>query len=310
MTRIGVLGGGQLGRMLALAGLPLGLRFRFLEPAAESPAGQVAERIVGSFDDPDCLHGFAEGLGLVTYEFENVPIGAARLLAERVPVYPPPAALEVSQDRLSEKELFTRLSIPTTRYVAAGSQAELEQALGELGCPAVLKTRRLGYDGKGQAVLRGPEDLDRAWRGLGGRGGATPPLLLEEFIPFDRELSQISVRRPRRVHRVLPASGESPRAWHLALVAGAGARRVAGIASGGERLRSFDILRELDYVGVLAVVFFQRGDGLIANETAPCVHNSGHWTIEGAETSQFENHLLLLSAGRSARRRRSAAVPC
>lgn len=127
MTRIGVLGGGQLGRMLALAGLPLGLRSRFLESAAESPAAQVAERIVGSFDDPDCLHRFADGLGLVTYEFENVPIGAARLLAERVPVYPPPAALEVSQDRLSEKELFTRLSIPTTRYAAVGSQADLEQ---------------------------------------------------------------------------------------------------------------------------------------------------------------------------------------
>ena len=254
MTTVGVLGGGQLGRMLALAGLPLGLRFRFLEPAAESPAGQVAERIVGSFDDPDCLLRFAEGLDLVTYEFENVPIGAARLLAERVPVYPPPAALEASQDRLAEKELFTRLNIPTTRYAAVDSRAELEQAVGQLGYPAVLKTRRLGYDGKGQAVLRGEADVDRAWRLLGGH-----PLLLEEFIAFDRELSQIAVRGRDGAVAFYPLVENHHEhgilRWSLAPAPGVPAELQA--AASDYALR---ILRELDYVGVLAVEFFQRGE--------------------------------------------------
>ena len=189
MTTVGVLGGGQLGRMLALAGLPLGLRFRFLEPADESPAGQVAERMIGSFDDAECLDRFADGLDVVTYEFENVPTAAARRLAERVPVYPPPPALEISQDRLAEKNLFRRLNIPTTEYAAVGSRAELEEALTRLADPMVLKTRRGGYDGKGQMVLKGSGDAQRAWDLIGGR-----PLLVEEFVPFDREVSQLAVR--------------------------------------------------------------------------------------------------------------------
>ncbi|HVS35832.1 MAG TPA: 5-(carboxyamino)imidazole ribonucleotide synthase [Gemmataceae bacterium] len=285
MTTVGVLGGGQLGRMLALAGLPLGLRFRFLDPAEESPAGQVAERMVGAFDDPNCLLRFAEGLDVVTYEFENVPTNAARLLAERVPVYPPPVALETSQDRLAEKELFQRLNVPTTRNVAVESQPELLDGLRQLRYPAVLKTRRLGYDGKGQAVLRGPEDADRAWRALGGR-----PLLLEEFIPFDRELSQIAVRGCDGAVAFYPLVENHHEhgilRWSLAPAPDVSAE-LQSVASD----YALRILRELNYVGVLAVEFFQSGGGLIANEMAPRVHNSGHWTIEGAETSQFDNHL-------------------
>ena len=285
MTTVGVLGGGQLGRMLALAGLPLGLRFRFLEPAEESPAAQVAERMVGSFDDVNCLDQFADGLDLITYEFENVPTAAACRLAERVPVYPPPAALQVSQDRLAEKSLFRRLNIPTTEYAAVGSRADLDEAVGRLGYPAVLKMRRGGYDGKGQAVLRGPADLERAWRLLGDR-----PLILEEFIPFEREASQLAVRGRDGAVAFYPLvenhHEQGILRWSLAPAPGAAADVQA--AANDYALR---ILRELDYVGVLAVEFFLRDGRLIANETAPRVHNSGHWTIEGAETSQFENHL-------------------
>jgi 5-(carboxyamino)imidazole ribonucleotide synthase len=283
--KVGVLGGGQLGQMLALAGIPLGLRFRFLEPAEESPAGQVAERIIGSFEDADCLDRFADGLDVVTYEFENVPTASVRRLAQRVPVYPPPAALEVSQDRLAEKELFGRLDIPTTQYAAVDTRADLVQALGRLGYPAVLKTRRFGYDGKGQMVLRGPEDVERAWKQLGGQA-----LLLEEYIVFDRELSQLAVR------------GREGGVAYYALVENHHEHGIlhCSLAPASDVTRDFQrtacdyasrVMDALEYVGVLAIEFFQRHGQFIANETAPRVHNSGHWTIEGAATSQFENHL-------------------
>ena len=289
MTTVGVLGGGQLGRMLALAGLSLGMRFRFLEPAEESPAGQVAERVVGSFDDPECLDRFAEGLDLVTYEFENVPAAAVRRLAGRVPVYPPPAALEVSQDRLAEKALFQRLCIPTTTHAAVDTRAGLEDAAARLGYPAVLKTRRMGYDGKGQTVLRVPADAERAWRLLGKY-----PLILEEFIAFDREVSQLSVRGRDGAVVFYPLvenhHDHGILRWSLAPAPGVTPELQARANDYAVR-----VLRELDYVGVLAIEFFLRGDELIANETAPRVHNSGHWTIEGAETSQFENHLRAIA---------------
>lgn len=283
--KIGVLGGGQLGRMLALAGYPLGLRFRFLDPAPEAPVEELAELLVGRFDDLDALARFPTGLDVVTYEFENVPVEAAQHLARSAPVYPPVAALEVSQDRLLEKRLFERLGIPPAPFRPVDSLEDLRRAADELGLPGVLKTRRLGYDGKGQTVLRQPADLDVAWRQLGG-----VPLVLEGFVAFDREVSQIAVRcRNGRValyplvenhHRdgilrltLAPAPGLSP---ELQEQAGGAVRR---------------LMEALDYVGVLTVEFFQVGDRLLANEMAPRVHNSGHWTIEGARTSQFENHL-------------------
>jgi 5-(carboxyamino)imidazole ribonucleotide synthase len=283
--KVGVLGGGQLGQMLALAGLPLGLHFRFLEPADESPAGQVAERIIGSFEDTDCLDRFADGLDVVTYEFENVPMASARRLAQRVPVYPPPAALEVSQDRLAEKELFGRLNIPTTQYAAVDTRADLEQAIGQIAFPAVLKTRRLGYDGKGQTVLRNTADVERAWRQLGGQ-----PLLLEEHIAFEREVSQLAVRGRDGAVAFYPLveNHHEHGILHWSLAPAPDMTADLQRTANDYALR---VLNALDYVGVLAIEFFQRHGQLIANETAPRVHNSGHWTIEGAETSQFENHL-------------------
>ena len=283
--RIGVLGGGQLGQMLALAGLPLGLRFRFLEPADESPAGQVAERVIGSFEDADCLDRFADGLDVVTYEFENVPTASARRLAQRIPVYPPPDALEVSQDRLAEKKLFNRLNIPTTHYAAVDTRADMEQAIGRLGYPAVLKTRRYGYDGKGQMVLHGADDMERAWRQFVGKS-----LLLEEYIAFERELSQLAVRgRDGRVVFYPLVENHHEQGilrWSLAPAPNATVELQQAAND-----YALSVLNALEYVGVLAIEFFQRDGRLVANEMAPRVHNSGHWTIEGAEVSQFENHL-------------------
>jgi 5-(carboxyamino)imidazole ribonucleotide synthase len=283
--KVGVLGGGQLGRMLALAGYPLGLRFRFLDPAPESPVEELADLVVGRFDDLDVLERFPDGLDVITYEFENVPVEAARHLARRVPVYPPVRALEVSQDRLAEKTLFASLGLAPAPFAAVETLADLSAAVATIGVPAVLKTRRLGYDGKGQFVLHQPADVEAAWRKLGN-----VPLILESFIAFDREVSQIGVRGRdgtvelyplvENLHRdgilrrtLAPAPHTSPQV-----------QRQASEAIGR-------VMAELDYVGVLAIEFFQRGKQLIANEMAPRVHNSGHWTIEGARTSQFENHL-------------------
>jgi 5-(carboxyamino)imidazole ribonucleotide synthase len=282
---VGVLGGGQLGWMLARAGDPLGIRCRFLDPSPEAPAGRAGELFVGAYDDPTALDRFAAGLALVTYEFENVPVGSARRLAERVRVSPPPQALEVAQDRLTEKRFLESLGIPVPPWRPVASRVDLDRAVMELGCPAVLKTRRLGYDGKGQHVIEGPADIEPAWARLGGAA-----LVLEAFVRFDRELSILAVRGPdgatacyplvENLHvggilrrSLAPASGVAPA---LQERAEAHARRV---------------LEALGYVGVLAIELFQVGDRLLANEVAPRVHNSGHWTIEGAETSQFENHL-------------------
>src|SRR5262245_50379256 len=165
---IGILGGGQLGRMLALAGYPLGLRFRMLDPASDAPAGHLAEHLAGGYGDERILERFAGGVDIITYEFENVPVAAARRLAERAPVYPPPAALEVAQDRLAEKTFFQNLGVATPPFAAVDSRASLDAAIARIGLPAVLKTRRLGYDGKGQVVLREPNHVDRAWMALGG----------------------------------------------------------------------------------------------------------------------------------------------
>ena len=283
--KVGVLGGGQLGCMLALAGYPLGLRFRFLDPAPESPVDELADLVVGRFDDLDVLARFPAGLDVITYEFENVPVEAARHLARHVPIYPPIAALEVSQDRLAEKTLFTRLGIPPAPFEAVDSLDELRQAVVRLGLPAVLKTRRLGYDGKGQFLLRGDEDIPLAWQALGG-----VPLVLEGFVRFERELSQIAVRSRTGEVRSYPLVENHHQGGILRRSIAPAANvseAVADQAAGAIR----KVMDYLDYVGVLTIEFFQTAEGLVANEMAPRVHNSGHWTIEGARTSQFENHL-------------------
>jgi 5-(carboxyamino)imidazole ribonucleotide synthase len=285
MTRIGVLGAGQLGRMLALAGYPLGLVFRFLDPAADAPADELAERIVGDFVDPACLERFVHGLELVTYEFENVPVEVARRLEHSLPVYPPPAALAASQDRLTEKTLFQRLGLPTAPFAAVDSRADLDRALSSLGFPAILKTRQGGYDGKGQLWLHGPADVSAAWAALGDR-----PLLLEGVVRFEREVSQLAVRGRDGGVAFYPLveNHHAQGMLHLSLAPAPGLS--ADLQSQAADLTR-RVLDALHYVGVLAIEFFQQDGRLIANEMAPRVHNSGHWTIEGAQTSQFENHL-------------------
>ncbi len=285
---IGVLGGGQLGRMLALAGLPLGLRFRFLDPSSAAPAAKLGEFVCGDFQDPGLLPRFVEGLDLVTYEFENVPLHTASWLATRAPVYPPPGALEVSQDRVREKTLFQSLGIPTPEFAAVNSRLELGDAVSRLGLPAVLKTCRFGYDGKGQRVLETEDDVEAAWQALRGA-----PLILEQRVPFGRELSVIAVRSLTGEIALYPLVENVHRRGILRL------SRVPTLGlpelihnQASEYARK--ILEHLQYVGVLAVEFFLVENRLLANEMAPRVHNSGHWTIEGARTSQFANHLRAL----------------
>ena len=281
---IGILGGGQLGRMLALAGYPLGLRFRLFDPAPDACGGQVAELITGDYSDRAALDRFAVGLDVVTYEFENVPVAAANYLAERLPVYPPSAALEIAQDRLNEKRFFAGIGVPVPPYHAVSSRAELAAAVTELGLPAVLKTRREGYDGKGQVVLRNPAELEAAWDAFGGK-----PLLLEGFVPFEREVSALGVRGRDGNIRVYPLVENVHRDGILrrSTAPAAVTPRMASDAEAVMRAA----LQALDYVGVLAIEFFVAQGQLLANEMAPRVHNSGHWTIDGAITSQFENHV-------------------
>ena len=283
--RVGVLGGGQLGRMLALAGYPLGLQFRFLDHSAGAPAGQVGELRVAEFDDADAIARFAEGLDVATYEFENVPASTAAALSARVDLAPSARALETAQDRLSEKECFVRLGIPTPAFAAVDSEESLAAAVAKIGLPAVLKTRRLGYDGKGQRVLRTDAHVRGAWEALG-----RVPLILEQFIPFSRELSMLGVRGRDGSVAFYPVVENQHREGILRLSRAPTANvdlELCQLAEG----YMWRLLEDLDYVGVLALELFDRDGALFANELAPRVHNSGHWTIEGAETSQFENHL-------------------
>jgi len=291
--QVGILGGGQLGQMLALDGIPLGLRFRVLEPTgARAPAGAVAEVIAGGFDEPDALERFAQGLDAVTWEFENVPVEAARALARRVPVFPPPEALEAAQDRWVEKETFERLGVPVAPWRKVSTWDDLVAGVQALGLPAVLKTCRMGYDGKGQVVVRSEAEMASAWKTL---GGGVAPLVLEAFIPFRREVSLVAVRAPSGEIRAWPLTENVHRNGILRT------SRVSRDQNARARTEELNrqpeayvarVLEALNYVGVLAVEFFETAEGdLLANEMAPRVHNSGHWTQDGAVTSQFENHL-------------------
>lgn len=300
-TTIGILGAGQLGRMLALAGYPLGLRFRLLDPAADASAGQLAEHQPGGYDDAATLEQFAAGLDVVTYEFENVPVAAARALAEHVPVFPPPAALEAAQDRLTEKTFFQNLGIATPPFAPVDTRADLAAAIAQIGLPAVLKTRRLGYDGKGQQVLRAPADAEAAWNALGGA-----PLILEGFVPFVRELSILAARGRDGQVACFPLVENHHRGGILRLSLAPAPGLTPALQAAAEGI-AHAALDALGYVGLLAIELFEVDDrrpttddeapacggqsSLLVNEMAPRVHNSGHWSIEGAETSQFEQHL-------------------
>lgn len=282
---LGILGGGQLGYMLALAGYPLGLHFRFLDPSPEAPVGRIAQRVTAEYTDQAALEKFSNGLELVTYEFENVPVEAAKFLAERVPVYPPPAALEAAQDRLAEKTLFRNLGISTTDFLPVAKPGDFDAAVNQLGLPAVLKTSRMGYDGKGQWILRNADDVAKAKSEL-----PSVALILERFVPFTRELSVLAVRSRNGETAFYPLVENHHRGGILRLSLAPAPSLDTPVQRAAEDVarRVFEMLQ---YVGVLAIEFFQHEGRLLANEMAPRVHNSGHWTIEGAVTSQFENHL-------------------
>ena len=282
---IGILGGGQLGYMLALAGYPLDFHFRFLDPSPQAPVGRIAARVTAEYTDFDALEKFAHGLALVTYEFENVPVEAVRFLQKSVPVYPPPQALETAQDRRSEKALFQKLKIPTTEFSSIDSTNDLENAVRKIGLPAVLKTCRLGYDGKGQWVLRTREDVQRAKTEI-----PAAPLILEKFVKFSRELSILAVRARSGETAFYPLVENHHRGGILRLSL-APAPHLADSLQREAEAAARRVLEALDYVGVLAIELFECDGRLLANEMAPRVHNSGHWSIEGAVTSQFENHL-------------------
>ncbi|MFS8114548.1 5-(carboxyamino)imidazole ribonucleotide synthase [Rhizobium jaguaris] len=284
---IGIIGGGQLGRMLAMAAARLNFRTIILEPQAHCPAAQVAnDQIVATYDDPTALAELAKRCDLVTYEFENVPVAAAEKLAKDIAVYPPPKALEMAQDRLTEKRFINDCSIATARFHAVDSQADLDAALADFGGQGVLKTRRLGYDGKGQRVYRSSADSPEG--GYAALGSV--PLILESFVPFEREVSIIAARGldgavacydpAENIHRngilhtsTLPA-------------------RISAETAAAARVAAEKILAALGYVGVVGIEFFALADGsLIANEMAPRVHNSGHWTEAACVVSQFEQHI-------------------
>ena len=282
---IGILGGGQLGYMLALAGYPLDFHFRFLDPSPQAPVGRIATRVTAEYTDFEALEKFAHGLALVTYEFENVPVEAARFLQKIVPVYPPPQALETAQDRRSEKALFQKLKIPTTEFAEVDSANDLENAVRKIGLPAVLKTCRLGYDGKGQWVLRTSEDVQRAKSEI-----PAAPLILEKFVEFSRELSILAARARSGETAFYPLVENHHRGGILRLSLAPAPHLTPELQREAEAAAR-RVLEALDYVGVLAIELFECDGKLLANEMAPRVHNSGHWSIEGAVTSQFENHL-------------------
>jgi 5-(carboxyamino)imidazole ribonucleotide synthase len=284
-VKIGVLGGGQLGRMLALDGYRLGLGFRFLDPSPSACAGQVGELLVGDLTDASLLDRFAEGLDVVTYEWENVPAEAARQLAQRLPVYPSVEALETAQDRLVEKSFFRKLGIATPPFAPISSESDLAPALAVTGTPAVLKTRREGYDGKGQRVVRSAAELSEAWRSLEGA-----PSVLEGFVDFTRELSTVAVRARDGATAYYPLVENRHAEGILRTTKAPAPRLTQALQAEGEEIAS-RVLGALDYVGVLAVELFEHEGRLLANEMACRVHNSGHWSIEGAATSQFENHV-------------------
>ncbi len=288
MTTVGILGGGQLARMLALSGAPLGLRFLVLDSAADACAAQFAPMVVGDYTDASALAEFASRVDVATFDFENVPAESARWLSERVPVFPAPRALAIAQDRLAEKTLFRELGIPVPEFADIASREQLDAAVARIGTPCILKTRRLGYDGKGQFRIKSPADVDAAWGALGAQAGKVG-LILEGFVAFERELSVVAVRGRDGEFRSWPLTEN----WHVDGVLSASlAPAQAGDALQAKAVAQARVLAEaLDYVGVLALELFCVDGELLANELAPRVHNSGHWTIEGAETSQFQNHL-------------------
>jgi 5-(carboxyamino)imidazole ribonucleotide synthase len=288
MTTVGILGGGQLARMLALSGAPLGLRFLVLDTVPDACAAQYAPSLQADWRDETALAEFASRVDVATFDFENVPAESARWLADRVPVFPSARALAVAQDRLAEKSLFRELGIGVPDFADITSRADLDGAFARMCSPAMLKTRLLGYDGMVQVRIRTQGDLDAAWAALGAQAPSVG-LILEAFVPFEREVSVVAVRGRDGEFRTWPLTEN----WHEQGVLSASlAPAQAAPALADEAVTCARRVAEaLDYVGVFALELFVREGRLLANEMAPRVHNSGHWSIEGAESSQFQNHL-------------------
>jgi 5-(carboxyamino)imidazole ribonucleotide synthase len=290
---IGILGGGQLGRMLALAAARLGLRCQVFSPDPDSPAFDVVQNATcAEYADVEALELFANDVDVITYEFENVPAAAAMILAARRPVLPGQKILETTQDRLAEKDFVTRLGIGTADYADVSSTGSLHAALSRIGLPAVLKTRRFGYDGKGQAMLRDGDDIDRVWDELGTRSA-----ILEAFIPFEREISVIAARSADGQVECFDVT-ENEHSDHILKISRAPAAIPEETAAQARTIAE-KIANALDYVGVLAVEMFvlsgPEGRRVLVNEIAPRVHNSGHWTLDGASISQFEQHIRAIA---------------
>ena len=283
MTKVGIIGAGQLGQMLGFAGKDLGLEFVFLDPSENPPAAAVGPVLKYPFDSAEGLAKLAAMSDVITYEFENVPVEAIERMGQEVAVYPPAAALKHAQDRLAEKTLFGSLAIPVPAFRAVDSVDDLHRAANEIGLPLVLKTRRLGYDGKGQLLVHTADEIDEACTILGARD-----LIAEQWIAFDKEISAIGARSVggEIVHYPLTANEHDNGILSVS-------RAPADAAMFEEPAQRYltALLTHFEYVGVLALELFVTDKGLLANEFAPRVHNSGHWTIEGANTSQFENHL-------------------
>jgi 5-(carboxyamino)imidazole ribonucleotide synthase len=289
VTLVGIVGGGQLGMMLAEAGARIGIDCLTLDPATDSPASHVARALVGDYDDETKLAELAAAADVVTYEFENVPVASARFLAERVEVFPPPESLEFAQDRLLEKTLFEDVGLAVAPFSAVSSKEELFEALEVVGVPSVLKTRRLGYDGKGQVRLESVDEAEDAWRTAG-----EVPSILESLVPFERELSILGVRGKDGAAAFYPLVENVHRDGILRLSTAPAPDVTPELQAEAER-HALAVMERLGHVGVLAIELFAVGERLLGNEMAPRVHNSGHWTIEGAATSQFENHLRAIS---------------
>jgi 5-(carboxyamino)imidazole ribonucleotide synthase len=297
-NRLGIVGAGQLGRMMALAAYPLGIRTLFLDRADGTPGAQVAPSLVGGLEDPERLAELAARSDVITFDWENIAAPALAPLDARVAIRPSAAALALAQDRIDEKALFSRLKIPVAAHAPVDSGKDLERAVRRIGVPGVLKTRRLGYDGKGQVLIGRAADCAAAWERLGPTGldpglGLTGPgpgngLIYERFQPFSREISLIGARDAagRTVFYPLCANTHAGGVLRYT-IAPYNHARLAREA----RSHLTKVMNSLDYCGVLTIEFFVVAGRLIANEMAPRVHNSGHWTIEGSATSQFENHV-------------------
>jgi len=288
-STIGILGGGQLGRMLSVAAARLGFKTHIFEPGANPPAGHVADAVTtASYEDADALRSFAAACDVVTFEFENVPTAALDLIEAQVPIRPGREALRISQDRLTEKEFLQGLGLTVAPFADVADAAAMTTAVATIGAPSILKTRRFGYDGKGQARLRSPEDADQAFADMNGA-----PAILEGFVDFTHEVSVIAARSPagdvacydpgENVHRdgilhstTVPAKLTSSQRMDAVLLAA-------------------KVLNALEYVGVLGVELFVTRQGLIVNEIAPRVHNSGHWTQNGCTVDQFEQHIRAIA---------------